>query len=83
VSLLRHWGCTIQVAILYALQSGFFQDVSPSSVPLRQSIFIQSLRRSNPGVLRDIAATQQLTDDARAALGHALEEISAAFSPSN
>ncbi|KAK9915373.1 hypothetical protein WJX75_008150 [Coccomyxa subellipsoidea] len=72
-----------QVAILYALQSGFFQDVSPSSVPLRQSIFIQSLRRSNPGVLRDIAATQQLTDDARAALGHALEEISAAFSPSN
>ncbi|CAL8468619.1 g8159 [Coccomyxa elongata] len=72
-----------QVATLYALQSGFFRDVSPSNVPLRQSIFIQSLRRSKPGVLRDIASTQQLTDEARAGLGDALEEISAAFSPSS
>ena len=71
-----------QVAILFALHNGFFADVSPSSVALRQSIFVQSLRRKRPGVLRDIAATQRLSDEAKEALRQALEETNAAFLPS-
>ena len=71
-----------QVAILYALHNGFFRGVSLSSVPLRQSIFVQSLRRKRPHVLREIAATQQLSEEAKAELQKALEETSAAFLPS-
>ena len=74
------WPCR-QVAILYALHAGFFAGVSPSSVPLRQSILVHSLRRNYPGVLRDIAATQHLSDEAKAALRQAVEETSAAFLP--
>lgn len=70
------------MAILYALQHEFFRNVSPTNVALRQSIYVQSLRRKRPTVLHEIAATQQLTEEAKAALDIALEEISAAFSPS-
>jgi len=74
----------VQVAILFALHNGFFRnlDVSPSNVPLRLSIFVQSLRRQHPEVLRNIASTQQLTEEAKAALKQALAEISAVFAPS-
>ena len=71
-----------QVAILYALHAGFFRGVSPASVALRQSIFVQSLRRKRPRVLREIAATQQLSEEAKEALSATLEETSAAFLPS-
>ena len=72
----------LQVAILYALHNGLLQGMEVSSVnmPLRLSIFVQSLWRQHAPVLREIAATQQLTDEARAALKHALADISAVFS---
>lgn len=71
-----------QVAILYALHNRLLQgmEVSSVNVPLRLSIFVQSLRRQHAPVLREIAATQQLTDEAKAALKHALADISAVFS---
>lgn len=72
----------MQVAILYALQNGLLQGTEAGSinVPLRLSIFVQSLWRQHAPVLREIAATQQLTDGAKAALEHALVDISAVFS---
>ena len=71
-----------QVAILYALQNGLLRGMEASriNVPLRLSIFVQSLWRQHAPVLREIAATQQLTDEAKAALKHALVDISAVFS---
>lgn len=72
----------LQVAILYALQNGLLQGMEAGSVnvPLRLSIFVQSLRRQHAAVLRGIAATQQLTDEAKLTLKSALADISAVFS---
>ena len=72
----------LQVAILYALQNGLLQGMEASSVnvPLRLSIFVQSLRRQHAPMLRQIASSQQLSDEAKETLKHALAEISAVFS---
>lgn len=71
-----------QVAILYALHNGLLQgmDAKSVNVPLRLSILVQSLWRQHAPVLREIAATQRLTDEAKAVLEHALADISAVFS---
>ena len=71
-----------QVAILYALHNGLLQgmEVSSVNVPLRLSLYVQSLWRQHAPVLREIATTQQLTDEAKLALKHALADISAVFS---
>ena len=74
--------CPLQVAILYALHNGLLQGTEAGSinVPLRLSIFVQSLRRQHAPLLREIAATQQLSEEAKSALEHALADISAVFS---
>ena len=76
------FACPLQVAILYALHNGLLQgmEVSSINVPLRLSIFVQSLRRQHAPLLREIAATQQLSGEAKSALKHALADISAVFS---
>lgn len=70
------------MAILYALQNGLLQGMEASSVnvPLRLSIFVQSLRRQHAPMLRQIASTQQLSEEAKDALKHALADITAVFS---
>ena len=70
------------MAILYALENGLLQGMEGSSVnvPLRLSIFVQSLRRQHAPMLRQIASTQQLSEEAKEALKHALADITAVFS---
>jgi F0F1-type ATP synthase alpha subunit len=71
-----------QVATLYAIQRGFLLDIEPSKVPLRLDLYVRYLRSKQPGVLTDIAASQELTPENEEVLQAAMKATLAQFDSS-
>ena len=68
------------MAILFALQQGTLAAVPPGFVQLWCSFYVQYLRSRHKHVLRGIAAGGALSEEARAVMADALEEVKQRFS---
>ncbi len=69
----------LQVAVLYAAQSSVLKDVPPERILSRLGMYVQYLWSSHPGLMKEIAATQALPDDALELMESALQEAYGEF----
>ncbi len=64
-----------QVAILYALQKGFFRNSKPEDIQQELEEAICFIRRMHPTALALITATQQVSESTEAAMAGVLEVL--------
>ena len=60
---------------LVALVAGFLAGVAPASVPSRLEYMAAHVQQQQPQLLRDIARTEELSDEQRAVLEESFAEL--------
>lgn len=65
----------VQVAILYALQKGFFRHSKPEDIQGELAEALCFLRRMHPTALAEITATQSMSEPVEAAMAGVLEVL--------
>lgn len=65
----------VQVAILYALQKGFFRNSKPEDIQGELAEALCFLRRMHPTALAEITATQSMSEPVEAAMAGVLEVL--------
>ena len=64
-----------QVAILYALQKGFFRNSQPEEIQGELAEALCFIRRMHPNALAEITATQAMSESTEAAMAGVLEVL--------
>lgn len=64
-----------QTCVLFAGTQGFFDAVPVEGVRLAEQKLLERLRNGEPGILEDIKATRDFTDETKAKLSQVLNEI--------
>ena len=71
-----------QVVELVGFSAGFLSGVSAAAVPSRLEYMAAHVQQRHPLLLREIARTQQLTEDQRAMLEESFQELAHQLSTS-
>jgi len=60
---------------LVGLAAGFLSGVTPNAVPSRLEYMVAHVQQQQPELLRDIARTQQLTDEQRIVIENSFQDL--------